>query len=97
MPTKTWKEKFDEEYTFTSNNGQKYLKFDYRYINPDDEDDEGWYVSSSKIKQFISDLRKQDEEELIKMLPSHDDMMDEGCLEAIDKFSKNLKDYYENN
>lgn len=89
--TKTWQERFAEKIKPFC-----YQNYGKIYFGKKDGElrAEGILIT---IEQFISDLRKKDEVELIKMIPSHDDMMDEGCLEAIDKFSKNLKDYYENN
>ena len=47
--------------------------------------------------QFIKDIRKQDEEELIKMLPDKDNLYVEGCsLKSGYKkeVEKLIKDYY---
>ena len=60
------------------------------------------------VKQFISDLRKQDEEELIKMFPDYRMVFPEqdtediikyklGFNDGIQKIKKLIKDYYENN
>lgn len=45
------------------------------------------------IKQFISDLRKQDEEELIKRLDYLDNNREEHQI--IGEFKQLIKDYYE--
>jgi hypothetical protein len=58
------------------------------------------------IKQFISDLRKKDEEELIKMLPDYRMVFPEqdtediikyklGFNDGIQKIKQLIKDYYE--
>jgi hypothetical protein len=62
---------------------------------------------SEEVKQFISDLRKKDEEELIKMLPDYRMVFPEqdtediikyklGFNDGIQKIKQLIKDYYEN-
>ena len=49
---------------------------------------------TDELKQFISDLRKQDEEELIKRLDYLDNNREEHQI--IGEFKQLIKDYYEN-
>lgn len=85
MNTKTWQEKFEQEY---------WGKF-------------GSTKTINDIKQFISELRKKDEEELIGMFPDYRMVFPEqdtediikyklGFNDGIQKIKQLIKDYYEN-
>ena len=81
MKTKTWQERFDEEFVKKSSD----------YIEPVFKDPNG---SVGPIKQFISDLRKRDEEAMIGMVPELTDYNPvDGGYKNIHKL---IKDYYEN-
>lgn len=57
----SWKEEFDKQFNPEFNGDE------FKVVNLNGE----YYLSGKvdDVKQFISDLRKKDEEELIKMMP----------------------------
>lgn len=55
----------------------------------------GFCEDSPDIKDYVKQLRKQDCEELIKMLPKDEEILQQGSLTASYKLRKNIKDYYE--
>jgi hypothetical protein len=55
-------------------------EFDRKYNVAESTD--YWKGFANSIKQFIKDLRKKDEEELIKM------------FDGVEEYQKSIKDYY---
>lgn len=59
------------------------------------------YVCFIEIKQFITDLRKKDKEELIKMLPvqdsseKYDSFYGEGFNNCLNQVKQLIKEYYQ--
>ena len=92
MPTTNnlegWERGFDEKYTFTED-GIKYLKFDYHSVYKNDGDIEQRYTKAEPLKQFISALRQADCEALIKIII--EEIQPFGRLKGLEKA---IKDYY---
>jgi len=82
---KTWQEEFDEKSREVNN-----------WINQDGSTFETTGMSIKETKQFISDLRKKDEEELIKMLDNKKNLTVAECEwnSDIEIFKQLIKDYY---
>jgi hypothetical protein len=82
-----WEKRFDSELieAVYSSTSQTYTRFK---------------ASPKEVKQFISNLRKADEEALIKMLPvigGKCDKWDAGYNTGIEKARQLIKDYYKSN
>ena len=54
-------------------------------------------IRRERVNKFITDIRKQDEEELIKMLPKYSpfrDLTSSTINQCVDNFKKTIQDYY---
>ena len=66
-------------------------KFNYKIAGVIDDFGDN---TKSDIKQFISDLRQADCEALIKMLPTYEMVLQDGCLVSSQQVEENIKNYY---
>jgi len=92
-----WEDEFDKKFQLIPD-GIRHIKYLFR-IN---EDSSYSIAIPENIKQFISDLRKHDMEELIKRLPektefANGEFQAMACGRLLTSITKLIKDYYETN